>query len=95
MSSEPYWCLDEIVSRPLIQYLLDNGLDLTLENGLAQMLTYRRIKPLLGLFLQNRKRFPAWEDQAAMALCEFLNSVNDLVFDAVASKLNSPKVRSS
>jgi hypothetical protein len=24
-----------------------------------------------------------------------LNSVNDLVFDAVASKLNSPKVRSS
>ena len=68
----PYWCLDEIVNRPLIQYLLDNGLDLTLENGLAQMLTYRRIKPLLGLFLQNRKRFPAWEDQAAMALCEFV-----------------------
>jgi len=68
----PYWCLDEIASRPLIQYLIDHGLDLTREDGLAQMLTYRRIKPLLGLFLQNRKRFPAWEDQAAMALCEFV-----------------------
>lgn len=67
-----YWCLDEIVNRPLIQYLLDHGLDLTRENGLASMLTYRRIKPLLGLFLQNRKRFPEWEDQAAMALCEFV-----------------------
>jgi hypothetical protein len=63
----PYWCLDEIANRPLIQYLLDHGLDLTRENGLACMLTYRRIKPMLGLFLQNRKRFPEWEDQAAIA----------------------------
>jgi ankyrin repeat protein len=68
----PYWCLDEIVNRPLIQYLLDHGLNLTREDGLARMLTYRRIKPLLGLFLQNRKRFPEWEDQAAIALCEFV-----------------------
>ena len=68
----PYWCLDEIVNRPLIQYLLDHGLDLTRENGLARMLIYRRIKPLLGLYLQNRKRFPEWEDQAAIALCEFV-----------------------
>jgi hypothetical protein len=68
----PYWCLDEIVNRPLIQYLLDHGLDLSRENGLARMLTYRRIKPLLGMFLQNRKCFPEWEDQAAMALGEFI-----------------------
>ncbi len=38
----PYWCLDEIVNRPLIQYLLDHGLDLTRENGLARMLIYRK-----------------------------------------------------
>jgi hypothetical protein len=67
-----YWHLDEIVNRPLIEYLLDHGLDLTREDGLARMLTYRRIKPLLGLFLQHRQRFPGWEEQAAKALCEFV-----------------------
>jgi len=60
------------LNRPLIEFLLAHGLDLTLEDGLAQMLTYRRIKPLLGLFLRNRARYPAWEEQAAKALCEFV-----------------------
>lgn len=32
------------------------------------------MKPLLGLFLQNRKRFPEWEEQVAIALCEFIRS---------------------
>ena len=68
----PFWCLDEIVNRPMIEYLLDHGLDLSWKDGLAQMLTYRRIKPLLGMFLQGRSRFPAWELQAAKALCEFV-----------------------
>lgn len=68
----PFWCLDEIVNRPLIEYLLDHGLDLSWKDGLAQMLTYRRIKPLLGMFLQGRSRFPSWEVQAAKALCEFV-----------------------
>lgn len=72
VASLPYWCLDEVVSRPLIEHLLDHGLDLARQDGLAQMLTYRRIKPLLGLFLQNRKRFPDWEIQAAKALCHFV-----------------------
>lgn len=69
----PFWFLDEVVSRPLLEYLLDHGLDLTRRDGLANMLVCRRIKPLLGLFLQNRERFPAWEEQAAKALCEFIS----------------------
>lgn len=67
-----YWHLDRVVNRPLIEYLLDHGLDLTRKDGLAKMLTYCRIKPLLGLFLQHRHRFPGWEKQAAKALCEFV-----------------------
>lgn len=67
-----FWYLDEVVNRKLIEYLLDHGLDLSREDGLAQMLIYRRIKPLLGLFLQGRARFPAWEVQAAKVLCEFV-----------------------
>jgi len=67
-----YEYLDDVIRRPVIEYLLDHGLDLTQHNGLAHMFVYRRVKPLLGLFLQNRNRFPEWEEQAAMALCEFI-----------------------
>lgn len=71
-----YWHLDEVVNRPLIQYLLDHGLDLTKEDGLAHMLIYRPMKPLLGLLMQNRKRFPEWEVQAAKALRYFVEKRN-------------------
>lgn len=60
------------VSRPLIECLLDHGLDLAKGNVLAHMFVERRMKPLLGIFLQNRDRFPELEEQAAMALGEFI-----------------------
>jgi len=72
VASLHYEHLNYIIRRPLIEYLLDHGLDLTLENGLAHLLVECRVKPLLGIFLQNRKRFPKWEEQASMALCEFI-----------------------
>lgn len=67
-----YWHVDHIVNRPLIDYLLDHGLDLTREDGLAQMLTYRRVKPLLGVLIGHRDRHPEWDEQAAKALCTFV-----------------------
>ena len=64
--------LDYVIRRPLIEYLLDHGLDLTMGNGLANLFVYRRVKPLLGIFLNYREKFPEWEEQAAMALFEFI-----------------------
>lgn len=61
-----------VYQRDFIQYLIDHGLDLTREDALANLFVERRAKPLLGLYLQNKDRFPAWEDQAALALCEFV-----------------------
>lgn len=62
-----------VYHRDLIQYLIDHGLDLTKEDALASLFVDYRAKPLLGLYLQNKDRFPAWEDQAALALCEFIH----------------------
>jgi ankyrin repeat protein len=61
-----------VYQRDFFQYLIDHGLDLTREDALANLFVERRAKPLLGLYLQNKDRFPAWEDQAALALCEFV-----------------------
>lgn len=65
--------LDDVIRRPLIEYLLDHGLDLTRRNGLAHLFVNCRVKPLLGIFLQYRERFPEWDRQAAIALCEFIH----------------------
>ncbi|MAS93128.1 MAG: hypothetical protein CMO55_08020 [Verrucomicrobiales bacterium] len=65
--------LDDVIRRPLIEYLLDHGLDLTQRNGLAHLFVNCRVKPLLGIFLRYRDQFPEWENQAAMALCEFVH----------------------
>ncbi|HRQ87777.1 MAG TPA: hypothetical protein PLA50_03205, partial [Bacteroidia bacterium] len=62
--------------RDLIQLLVDHGLDLSKDRALANLLVDRRIKPLLGLYLRNKERFPDWEEQAAMALCEFVSLEN-------------------
>ena len=61
-----------VYHRDLIQYLVDHGLDLSKEDALASLFVEGRAKPLLGLYLQNKNRFPAWEDQASLALCEFV-----------------------
>ncbi len=69
-----FWHLDHIINRPLIEYLLDHGLDLARDNDLAHLLVNRRVKPLLGIYLQHIERFPEWKKQAAIALCEFVRS---------------------
>jgi ankyrin repeat protein len=58
--------------REFIQFLVDHGLDLSKDRALARMIVERRAKPLLGLYLQNKDRFPDWDEQAAAALCEFV-----------------------
>lgn len=58
--------------REFVQFLVDHGLDLSKERTLARMIVERRAKPLLGLYLQNKDRFPDWDEQAAAALCEFV-----------------------
>lgn len=58
--------------REFIQFLVDHGLDLSKDRTLARMIVERRAKPLLGLYLQNKDRFPDWDEQAAAALCEFV-----------------------
>src|SRR5690606_24166644 len=61
-------------SRDFLQFLIDHGLDLSKDRALAKLYVERRAKPLLGLYLQNKDRFPDWEDQAAVALCEFIRN---------------------
>ena len=60
--------------RDFIQFLIDHGLDLSKDRALARLFVDRRAKPLLGLYLQNKDRFPDWEEQAAVALCEFIRN---------------------
>lgn len=67
-----YEDVDYVINRPLLECLVDHGLDLTRQNGLAHLFVDRRVKPILGLFLNNRARFPEWEEQASIALCEFI-----------------------
>jgi hypothetical protein len=67
-----YWHLDRVIDRDLIDYMLDHGLNLSRDDGLAQMLVDRRAKPLLGVLLGHRERFTEWEEQAAKALCTFV-----------------------
>lgn len=62
------------LSRDFLQFLIDHGLDLSKDRTLARLFVERRAKPLLGLYLQNKDRFPDWEDQAAVALCEFIRN---------------------
>lgn len=68
----PLGYLPGVYHRDLLQFLIDHGLDLTREDALAELFVEGRSKPLLGLYLQNKDRFPGWENQAAMALCEFV-----------------------
>jgi hypothetical protein len=60
-----------IFNRDFIQFLIVHGLDLSKDHALARLFVQRRAKPLLGLYLQNKDLFPDWEDEAAVALCEF------------------------
>lgn len=61
-----------VYQREFLQFLIDHGLDLAKEDALSTLFVEGRAKPLLGLYLQNKGRFPAWERQAALALCEFV-----------------------
>lgn len=61
-------------SRDFLQFLIDHGLDLSKDRALARLFVERRAKPFLGIYLQNKNRFPDWEEQAAVALCEFIRN---------------------
>lgn len=71
-----FYSVFRTMNDALINRFLDLGLDPCADNAFARILEETKAKPLLRFFKEHRERFPALEDQMAMALVSAIGSKN-------------------
>jgi len=71
-----FYAVFRTMNNALIDRFLDIGLDPCQDNAFAKILDETKAKPLLRFFKDKRTRFPALDDQMAMALIQAIQRKN-------------------